>query len=31
MKFHIFGIGNPTYLVRLKNEGIEPTSFDSTG
>jgi len=31
MKFHIFGIGNPTYLVRLKNAGIEPTSFDSTG
>ncbi len=31
IKFHIFGIGNPTYLVRLKNEGIEPTSFDSTG
>ena len=31
MKFHIFGIGNPTYLLRLKNEGIEPTSFDSTG
>ncbi|MFA0737072.1 MAG: hypothetical protein LKKZDAJK_000151 [Candidatus Fervidibacter sp.] len=30
-KLHIFGIGNPTYLLRLKEEGIEPTSFDSTG
>jgi ribosomal protein S18 acetylase RimI-like enzyme len=30
-KLHIFGIGSPTYLLRLKEEGIEPTSFDSTG
>ncbi len=30
-KLHIFGIGNPTYLLRLAESGIEPTSFDSTG
>ena len=31
MKWHIFGIGNPVYLMRLKSEGLEPTSFDTTG
>jgi len=30
-KLHIFGIGNPTYLLRLAQAGITPTSFDSTG
>ncbi|MEZ8220375.1 Ribosomal protein S18 acetylase RimI [Candidatus Fervidibacteria bacterium JGI MDM2 JNZ-1-D12] len=30
-KLHIFGIGNPTYLLRLAEQGIVPTSFDSVG
>lgn len=30
-KLHIFGIGNPTYLLRLAEHGVIPTSFDSTG
>jgi hypothetical protein len=30
-KLHIFGIGNPTYLLRFVECGITPTSFDSTG
>ena len=31
LKFHIFGIGAPSYLKVLAEKGIIPTSFDSTG
>ncbi len=31
LRLHIFGIGNPTYLLRLAEHGITPTSFDSVG
>lgn len=31
LRLHVFGIGNPTYLLRFMELGIEPTSFDSTG
>jgi len=30
-KLHIFGIGNPNYLLRLAEFSIVPTSFDSVG
>jgi len=30
-KLHIFGIGNPNYLLRLAEFGVVPTSFDSVG
>lgn len=30
-RLHIFGIGNPTYLLRLAQNGVSPTSFDSNG
>jgi N-acetylglutamate synthase-like GNAT family acetyltransferase len=31
LSLHILGIGNPTYLLRLKRNGIIPHSFDSSG
>ena len=30
MRFHIFGIGNPSCLIRLALSGIKPTSVDSS-
>lgn len=31
LRFHIFGIGSPSHLIRLANAGIVPMSFDSAG
>jgi len=31
LRLHIFGIGNPSYLIRLAKAHIIPTSFDSAG
>jgi len=31
LSLHTFGIGSPNYLMRLIDNGIKPTSFDSAG